>query len=336
MTNWSRRIFTSKNVSYLSNIGLTSTGFFFVGVLYLGNLSPIAMRESPVDAALHIRPNDMVKFISQESFDLFRKDGIVVIDNVLTIDELSMARLEVNNILDNNSESITSTKKTQVSFSINDQNDLDIRSDLVTWVSECIGNGQNSLIGPGVLRVLRCIRSIPFELQELGLDGDLMGVPFSNQLACYNGGKSHYLPHRDALDSVGGSPEGADEASADVNHNHKTITKPASQGCQCKHPFSTILQGDMEQRRITIIIYLNDEQWDSTAGGLADSGHLRVFVNAQADDVTGETASSIRDIEPRGILHHHQHPLYLYPYPNPLYELLYKNTILLYFFSVGI
>lgn len=306
MVDWSRRIFifTAKNVSYLSNVGLTGAGFLFVGVLYLGNLSPIAMRESPSDAALHIKPKDMVKFISQESFDLFRRDGIVVIDNVLTIDELSTARLEVNKILDNSEIIPTSKKNDQVSFAINDQNDLDIRSDLVTWVSECIGKGQNSLIGPGVLRVLRCIRSIPFELQELGLDGDLLGVPFSNQLACYNGGNSHYVPHRDALDFGEGFSLKAEKniAFPDESPNTKSITKPDSQGCQCKHPLATILQGDMEQRRITIIIYLNDEQWDSTAGGLVDSGHLRIYVNAQPGDVTGKTASSIRDIEPRGIL----------------------------------
>ena len=302
MTYWSRHIFTKKNACYLSNgIGLTSTAFVFVGVLYLGNLSPIAMRESPSDAALHIRPTDMVKFISQENFDLFRKDGIVVIDNVLSMEELSIARLEINSILDNK-ESIPGEKEkknAKVSFSINEQNDLDIRSDLVTWVSECIGNGQNSLIGPGVLRVLRCIRSIPFELQEFGLDSELLGVPLSNQLACYDGGKSHYIPHRDALDSPSPPPP----ASSVDNLGSKSISTPSNSiGCQCKHPLATILQGDMEQRRITIIIYLNDEQWDSTAGGMIDSGHLRIFIDAHADDVTGKTASSTRDIEPRGLV----------------------------------
>jgi SM-20-related protein len=56
----------------------------------------------------------------------------------------------------------------------------------------------------------------------------------------------------------------------------------------------------MVDRKITIIIYLNDETWDSKAGGLVDSGHLRIYLNADVNDVTGKSATSIRDIAPNG------------------------------------
>lgn len=232
-------------------------GVICTTAIYLGYLSPEAMRESPKQASSYL-DSAHVKLVTQKHYDDYIRDGIVVIDNVLLPDELLSARKDVNGMMDSNQH-----------FVINNHDNLLVRSDLVVWVSESIGEGQKGVLSDGLLHALRCIRSVPSELQAFGMIPATLGVPLSNQLACYDGAKSHYIPHRDC-------PE---------------LTS---------HPFAWLLQTDMRAREVTVILYLNDNEWNSSEGGLCDSGHLRAYLHTNSDDVIGTSASSVVSIAPKG------------------------------------
>ena len=350
-------LFSRLNAIYASKVALC--GGCLAGFLYLAIQSPSAMRESPLDAAKYAnnpKEKDAAKFVSKDAFEVYRRDGIVVIDNVLTDEELYLARKEINGALDNrnrnrnrnrinngyssinnngsnsnsnNSSNINSNINSNsiiinqgsgsinsggdpgLNFAINDQNDLKVRSDLIVWVGEGIGAGQRDpLLGPGLLRVVRCLRSVPQELQELGLSG-AMGVPLTNQLACYDGGRSHYVPHRDASNASSSprSPHPPISIPETAFNNQQNRQNQENQQpdntsfisrsySEFKNVLSTILHGEMDVRQVTIIIYLNDKTWDSSSGGLVHSGNLRIYVDADIDDDTGSTSSSTRHIAP--------------------------------------
>ena len=88
-----------------------------------------------------------------------------------------------------------------------------------------------------------------------------MGVPFVNQLACYDGNGSNYVAHRDA-------PEN------DITGNFV-------------HPLSWYLLGPINERTLTIVLYLNDSTWDSNTDESKFSGNLRCYVDAEKSDMTG-------------------------------------------------
>jgi len=76
-------------------------------------------------------------------------------------------------------------------FELNGHSDVDTRTDSVLWVTDpdstglmhlsCMRNGVN----PGLLRAIRCIRSIPEQLVVCGYESSEMGVPLSNQVVFY-------------------------------------------------------------------------------------------------------------------------------------------------------
>lgn len=183
-----------------------------------------------------------------------------MVDNVLSSLELKLVRDEIDSMLTNQA------------FHSNANNDTDIRDDSVIWVAEPIGCIQKLVIGPHLLLALRRIRSIPQEMSQNGFDEKVLGVPFENQLACYDGNLSKYIPHRDCPETTLG----------------------------WKHPLQWLFRPGLEDREYTIILYLNDEVWDSTVGGLGDSGNLKCYMNADMSDVTGGSATEMVLIEPVG------------------------------------
>lgn len=257
------------------------------GVALLGPVSVIAMRESPKNAASCRRngfdnvDGTTVKVLPKNAVKELKENGIVVIDNVLTAEQLSSAREDLEIMLKNSE------------FSPTDQDSTEVRTDNVCWISESIGAAdQKSTLRDGMRQALGLVRSIPLELIEGGIlsksadadtdgggDGNnlstmMLGVPFSNQLACYSSVNAHYIPHRDTP----GKEEG--------------------------HPLQSLLQPGLEDRKITIILYLNDPKWDSGAesklGVAGTQGNLRCYLGADAADDTGETASKVLDIAPHG------------------------------------
>ena len=150
-------------------------------------------------------------------------------------------------------------------FVDNGHDDVITRRDFVFWISEIIGLEQFSFINKDLLYALRCVRSIPNELTTYGYNSIEFGVPLSNQLSCFDGSKAHYIPHRDKPEST-------------------------------YHPLKKLLFASLYDRQITIILYLNDKDWDSKVSG----GSLKCYINANEDDITGETATEIIEIEPKG------------------------------------
>lgn len=256
-----------KSRSFISRnkltIGVSTTAIATCSItIYLGYISSNgAMRESPRKASTYL-DSSHVKLVSQKNYDDYVRDGFVVIDNILLPEELELARNEVNKMMNSNQH-----------FIINNHDNLLVRSDLVVWINESIGNGQKDILSSGLLHALRCIRSVPSELQDFDMsptkNNISLGVPFSNQLACYDGAKSHYMPHRDCPEAT-------------------------------NHPFAWFLQADMRSREVTVILYLNDDDWNSNEGGLEQSGHLRAYLHTDSDDVTGTSATSIVSIAPKG------------------------------------
>ena len=135
-------------------------------------------------------------------------------------------------------------------------------------------------VGAGLQQVVRRIRSVPLELLDRPaarpeLDESTFGVPLSNQLACYDGNGAGYVAHRDR-------PEGGSDLLAN-------------------HPLRWLLHSGLDDRKVTIILYLNDREWDSSAGGSTqESGHLKCYLNTTRGDTDGSTASSVLSIAPKG------------------------------------
>lgn len=230
----------------------------YLGILKLSHMSVTSMKESPSKAASHFivehRP-----VLSASHVKELKDTGLVVIDNVLTAEELEKTRNEVIRMLDHTDE-----------FQDDPNDNLKIRSDSVTWISEKFSNFHKSVTGGALMQTLRFLRAIPFELtSDHGFDQKDLGVPLANQLACYDGKGSNYVAHRDAPAEVG--------------------------------KIDWVLQPGVYDREFTMVLYLNDTTWDSTtADGDNCDGNLRCFLNTQNDDITGETATEVRNIAPIG------------------------------------
>jgi hypothetical protein len=67
----------------------------------------------------------------------------------------------------------------------------------------------------------------------------------------------------------------------------------------CHENPKRLLQPGLEDRRITIILYLNDAVWEG-GSDVNMTGNLRCYLNAEMNDITGVTATEILEIEPRG------------------------------------
>jgi hypothetical protein len=244
--------------SLLYGLSTSLGGFCLGGLFYVSSLSSTAGRESPENAKNHGQPRPLL--VTQTLMDDYKRDGVMVIDNVLTDKELKAARDEVNTMM---------TKK---QFILNENDDTNVRTDIVFSISETFCRHQKAVIGPDLLLALRCARAIPHELLALGINSATFGVPFVNQLACY-GRTGFYIPHRDAPELF--------------NDLHR-------------HPLQWLLQPGMNERQVTIILYLNDLEWDSMAGGAIDSGHLKCYLHTDCTDMTGVSASSVLSIKPVG------------------------------------
>lgn len=228
-------------------------------------LSHSAMRESPRDAAAHwvntrcstdASEREKHPFIDDAAMARFKSTGILILDDVLTAEELSSARRDLQDLLNRNM------------FEVTEQHSDEIRTDSTCLISEPIEN-QSITLGTGMRDALRLVRSIPLELilGGCGAVENLYGVPLSNQLSCYDSSGSHYKPHRD---------------TPDLNQYH---------------PLKWLLQAGLNERETTIILYLNDVDWDS---GTVDDGCLRCFLGTATDDDVGTTATEVLNIAPKG------------------------------------
>jgi hypothetical protein len=232
-----------------ASLGIVSSLF------YAKYLSMTSMRESPVDAAKHRSSkstnNPIIDLATMESL---KQQGIVIIDNVLSADELDAAQQDLKLMLKNKT------------FENTDQHSEEIRTDSICFISEPIAN-QSVTLGHGMRDALRIVRSIPLQLIAHGFEEKLFGVPFANQLSCYNSAGSHYHAHRDTPDATS------------------------------NHPLKWLLQAGLNEREITIILYLNEIDWDC---GCTDDGCLRCYIGTAAEDDTGRSAKEVLNIAPRG------------------------------------
>eukprot|EP01038_Epipyxis_sp_PR26KG_P006831 gene6831-9353_t len=275
------------------------TGSIYM-ISYCSLNSSTAMRESPLNAATHLS-DSMPKYemsnkstiITLDHQKTLREKGIIIIDNFLTSSELLLAINDVNYMIQSDE---THRKSSSLqSFQINNNENLDVRQDKVVWISEISGHGQKQVIRPGLLHVLRCIRALPLQLcsnhnndkKDNSYDEMMMGVPFSNQLACYgmniNNYGDHYIPHKDGLE-----------------HNNND-NNTASQ-----HPLLKYFFSYLYDRELTIILYLNDENWNCEVGHdkngqkVTNNGILRCYLGTKNNDIIGNTATEVIDIIPKG------------------------------------
>lgn len=227
--------------------------------------SHTAMRESPKDAAAYWLDNGVASggdcsirspILDAAAVERFITTGLLIVDDVLSKQELRAAQRDLQILLDNKL------------FALTDQHCQEIRTDATCLISEPIVN-QIVTSGTGMRDALRIVRSIPLELisNGSGAKEELYGVPLSNQLSCYSSVGSHYKPHRDTPDQ------------------------------NLYHPLKWLLQAGLNERETTIILYLNDEDWDS---GVNDDGCLRCFIGANASDDVGVTATKVLNIAPKG------------------------------------
>lgn len=235
-------------------VGITA----YLGVVKMAHMGVACMKESPSIAANH-SDFPLKAILSDHHVKSLKETGLVVIDHVLTAEELKLARGEVIKLLDHSNE-----------FCDDPNDDLTVRSDSVMWISEKVSKIHKSTLSSSLMQTLRMLRAIPNELVSLhGYDAANLGVPLSNQLACYDGKGSNYIAHRDA---------------------------PAVTGI-----LDWILQPGVYDREITMVLYLNEEKWDSsTIDGENCDGNLRCFLDTENDDYTGDTAKKVVNIEPVG------------------------------------
>lgn len=240
----------SKTSIVASITTITLTG----SLLLLKEKSNSAMRESPDIAASHNSNNNNTRIIfNANNIKQLKDEGYIIFDNVLSSKEIEDSR---NDIL------LMLTNKTKLKFYQNDNNDDNIRKDKVSWISESIGLSQHQYCLPGLLLILRILRSLPLILiqNEFEIDDD-MGVPLSNQLSVYHGSGNNYVAHLD-----------------------KPNTKSTI--------YTSIMQSGLHDRKYTIILYLNSETWTSdvtTSDGVVinDNGVLRITkLNGETIDVS--------------------------------------------------
>jgi hypothetical protein len=240
------------------------------GLMSLHALTTSILNESPAKA--HTYNKQPRQIVTNAHFRQLSEKGVVVIDNCLSMEELDACRQEIiTEHLKGDKDSI---------FGPNDNEDDSVRHDRTALVYESgHSNWHFPKIGTAVARVIHVLRSVPYELLNMSLnsiisdpyDEKTFGVPLSNQLAVYDGNNAHYIPHRDAL------------TKNDLNH-----------------PLRWFLQPGLQDRKITIIIYLNELQWTAMKGDDENDGNLKLYLNTKLDDETGATADEVLYIKPHG------------------------------------
>lgn len=119
-----------------------------------------------------------------------RKGHVVVLDTMLSDQELRAARGDVDALL----------HKGGGAFAANANQDASVRRDSVVWVT-----GQEVGVGPGLKHAVALLRGLAHEFAATpAYDESVLFVQSAAQLACYAGdSKAHYAPHLDAsTDSV--------------------------------------------------------------------------------------------------------------------------------------
>ena len=265
--NWSVYCISFFTMAYAAQFKVASQlcgfGTLTSAIFLMIPISHSAMRESPEKAAAH--------WLECDSSMGEAKKKLPIIDaaamdrfrdhGVLIIDDvLSAAELR------SAQKDLLHLLDSKI-FQVTEQHSEDIRTDLTCLISEPITN-QRLTLGAGMRDALRIVRSVPFQLLSNGSGSDeaLYGVPLTNQLSCYNGLGSHYRPHRDTPKSS-------------------------------SHPLNWLLQAGLDDRETTIILYLNDVDWDV---GDDYDGCLRCFLGTLPDDDVGSSATSILNIAPKG------------------------------------
>ena len=244
--------FKMSKLAIATGSSLTSA---LISILYLQQLSLSAMREDPLDAAKHLLKSE--RYRQRFSFDKdsilkLKNDGYVIFDDVLSLEEVANSRKEVKEMLNN---------QCKLKFYENGHNNENIRKDKVSWIGESIGESQHQYLLPGLLLVLRILRSIPESLVSNKIETNVnMGVPLSNQLSVYFGNGNNYVAHFD-----------------------KPLTKRTT--------YNAIMQAGLHDRRYTIILYLNSPNYtnnveDSNGKMINDSGSLRITkINGDTENI---------------------------------------------------
>jgi hypothetical protein len=148
-------------------------------------------------------------------------------------------------------------------FTNNDNDDDTIRNDKIYWVGETNKDDKDDPL----LQAIRILRSIPYELNMKH------GVPMICQLSCFDkGGK--YVAHRDV-------PQ--------VMNTRYTLSN-----------LLLYMLSIVNTREITIVLYLNSLDWDSTNDTGNNNGNLRLYVDAHHNDTKGSTSTKIIDVPPKG------------------------------------
>ena len=212
--------------------------------------------------------------------------GVLVLDDVLSPAQLRQARHDVLSMQNNGK------------FDPSPNLDESIRSDRIIFLtaqdrqasargactSRQAGQAPNEgcgrlLPGEGLLHVQWLLQGVAGALQDQSFKGfgtsaelDLaqplkLRVPDQLQLAVYPASESFYVAHRDV--------------------DNRSILEAGLMGWLKSESYRT--------RSITAILYLNDTEWDAEHGGC-----LRCYLGAKRNDLTGESAVEVRDIDPRG------------------------------------
>jgi hypothetical protein len=138
--------------------------------------------------------------ITQTVVDTLNSQGIVVIKNVLSANELAEARRDVFAIKDEGRFQLS----TNESF---------VRRDKIVWLREDDGiNDQVKPLGVGILRCISLLRGAAHPLEKLGYNRSVNhATPLDCQLSCYTNTEENnstgavifpgYVAHRDAADS---------------------------------------------------------------------------------------------------------------------------------------
>lgn len=242
---------------------LCACGTLASAIFLMTPISHSAMRESPETAAAHWLNLDSSTGEARKKVPIINAAAMDRFreHGILIIDDvLSPAELKSAQV------DLLHLLDSKI-FQVTEQHSEDIRTDLTCLISEPIAN-QILTLGAGMRDALRIVRSVPFQLLSNGSGSDeaLYGVPLTNQLSCYDGLGSHYRPHRDTPKSS-------------------------------SHPLSWLLQAGLDDRETTIILYLNDIDWDI---GDNYDGCLRCFLGTLPDDDVGSSATSILNIAPKG------------------------------------
>ena len=151
-------------------------------------------------------------------------------------------------------------------------NAANVRSDHVTWVRQHEHSDREAQ-QEGLSPCITLLRGLGAELDEGAphyVRTTRHRVPLDLQLSCYDGGDTFYAPHRD-----------------NPSLNELSITNLGLKGWLEARHYRT--------RAVTALLYLNEQDWSDE-----DGGALRVYVDAEPDDMTGSTATRVLSIKPTG------------------------------------